>query len=256
MQRARETSRPYKEVQGMRRNSLVRIAATLALIALAAVPTVSAAQGTTSTHVPGFDHIFVIVMENHGYDEIIGNANAPHINALASKYGLATNYYAVTHPSEPNYVALIGGSYFGIQDDAPYYTHTITAPSLVDQLEAKGLTWKSYNESMPTPGYQGAVYPNQSNALYASKHNPFMNFAHVQSSLTELHKNVPIHYLFDDLASGNVPNFSFIVPDQCSDMHGGQPACPSSSTPGDANDEALIKAGDDYVGGLYNHITA
>jgi phospholipase C len=188
--------------------------------------------------IPHYHHIFVIMMENHSYDQVIGNRLAPHINALAQTYGLATAYYGVTHPSEPNYVASIGGDYFGIQDDAPYATHTIDAPSLASQLEAAGLSWKTYQQALPYAGYTGTRYPNTGPTLYASKHNPFLNFASVQSNPTELQKIVPDSQLATDLRIGQVPNLAYIVPDQCHDMHG---------TTGCADDASLIPAGDAYV---------
>ena len=226
--------------------------ATVALIALVVVASavVVSAQaqsqaGSSESAVPRYQHIFYIMMENHSYGEIIGSAYAPQINALAQEYGLATSYYGVTHPSEPNYVAAIGGSYFGIQDDAPYnvtangVNHTINGPSLASQLEAKGLSWKTYQQALPYAGFTGYYYPSQSVALYASKHNPFLNFASVQSNPAELQKIVPDTQLATDLASGDVPDFSFIVPDQCHDMHGISNKC--------SGDATIIPAGDAYV---------
>lgn len=206
-----------------------------------------------SSDVPKYQHIFYITMENHSYDDIIGSPNAPRINALAHGYGLATAYYGVTHPSEPNYVAAIGGSYYGIQDDSPYnstangVSHTISAPSIVDQLEGAGLTWKTYQQSLPYAGFTGTAYPSSSNPLYASKHNPFLNFSHVQHSPAELQHIVPDTQLSTDLQSGNVPNFSFIAPDQCHDMHG-----IASCT----DDDALLRTGDAYVANVVSAITA
>ena len=210
--------------------------------------------------VPRYKHIFVIVMENHGYSQIIGNSNAPNINRLAATYGLATSYYGVTHPSEPNYVATIGGNFFGIQDDAPYYStistttglvdHTIAYPSLADQLEQKGLSWKTYQQSLPGVGYLGTRWPLSGPTLYASKHNPFLNFASVQSSPAEQRKIVPWdgkQGLVRDLKTGHVPTFSYIVPDQCNDMHG---------TTTCSDDTALIQQGDQTVISVTNDITA
>lgn len=196
--------------------------------------------------VPAYNHIFYIMMENHSYDEVIGDTtNAPNINALANEYGLATNYWGVTHPSEPNYVAAVGGSFYGIADDAPYTTHQINQPYLGSQLEQAGLTWKDYQQAMPSPGFAGFFYPTQSDARYAAKHNPFMNFLAfypANQQADELAKNVPDTQLATDLANNTAPNFSFIAPDQCHDMHGINGDCPSSDQP------ALISAGDTYVG--------
>ncbi len=212
-----------------------------------AVPTATGAStGGVTGPLPRYRHVFVVMMENHNYDQIIGNPAAPRINRLAQTYGLATNYDGVTHPSEPNYVASIGGNYFGIQDDAPYYTHTVAYPSVADQLEAMGLSWKTYQQSLPYPGYLGTSYPSSRNALYASKHNPFLNFASIQSNRAELRKIVPWSDLSRDLSTGRVPNLSYIVPDQCHDMHG-----TGSCAGGDAT---LIPAGDRTVGTLVDAI--
>lgn len=200
------------------------------------------APAHATSGVPTYKHIFYIMMENHSYDQIIGNAAAPHINALASEYGLATNYWGVTHPSEPNYVASVGGSFFGIADDNAWTTHEIDAPNLGSQLENAGLSWKTYQQSMPTDtaGKEHDYVVNGAK-LYATKHNPFLNFlgyypASQQSA--ELAKMVPDTQLASDLASGDVPNFAYIVPDQCHDMHG---------TTGCSTDAALVSTGDAYV---------
>ena len=234
---------------------LTKVGAALAVSAVVALPLTVSADGRPTrptTAIPRYQHIFYVMMENHNYGELIGNPNAPVINRLAQTYGLATNYYGVTHPSEPNYVASIGGSYFGIQDDAPYTSsangvnHTITAPSLADQLDAAGLTWKTYQQALPYAGYLGTAFPSASVALYASKHNPFLNFASVQNNPAELQKIVPDTQLFVDLLTNQTPNFSYIVPDQCHDMHGTS-AC--------ADDTTLIQQGDIYVGQVVDAIT-
>jgi hypothetical protein len=225
------------------------------------------ARAETPSHagsgVPAYRHIFYIMMENHSYDEIIGNTGAPHINALATTYGLATNYWGVTHPSEPNYVASTAGSFYGIQDDNPYWTHQVSAPNLGSQLENAGLSWKTYQQSLPSVGFTGNNYPagavpGAKDKLYASKHNPFVNYLSLYGPVpttsadgefpanftpnaaqqAELNKMVPDTQLATDLANGTVPNLSYIVPDQCHDMHG-TTSCP--------NDAALIAAGDQYV---------
>ncbi len=229
----------------MRLHHAAGMGAAVALIVLLGLPGVTLVGAQTAKGgVPGYRHIFIIVMENKAYADIIGNSSAPQINALARTYGLATNYYAVTHPSEPNYVAMIGGDYFGIQDDSAYTTHTINQPSLASQLDARRLTWKSYQESLAGPGYLGTFSPNALQPLYASKHNPFLNFVSVQHSTADLQKIVPMTQLTKDLSSGHVPNFSFIVPNQCDDMHGGMPGCLSSD----------ISLGDSVAGKLVTTI--
>src|ERR1700730_570429 len=130
------------------------------------------AAGSVSADDRVFAHIIVIIEENHRYDQIIGNAAAPNINALAEEYGSATSFYGEVHPSEANYVAMLGGDTFGIHDDdawyckpgkrdrycssaktnKPYRNHTVTARGLVDQLTEHNLTWKGYFESIPKAG--------------------------------------------------------------------------------------------------------
>jgi phospholipase C len=216
--------------------------------------------------VPHYSHIIEIMMENTSYATIIGNSLAPNINDLASHYGLATDYFGVTHPSEPNYVANLGGSFFGIQDDNQFYCtpalagtdpmcagttvdHTVRAPNLASQLRAEGLSWRGYFQSLPPvpstgvvmtgPGANGPYtfkWPSNSVALYASKHNPFVNFTSTQRSLRRM---VSDTRLASDLGDGRLANYSLIVPDQCHDMHG---------TGGCSNEDGLIAAGDAYVG--------
>jgi phospholipase C len=222
---------------------------------------VSGNVSASGASVPHYNHIFVIVEENHGFDQIIGDSAAPAINQLAKTYGLATDYTGVADPSAPNYVALIGGNFYGIADDNSYYTHTINKPSVVNQLEDAGLTWKGYFQSIPYAGFKGTCYPTRCNGvpdsdvLYASKHNGFPYFAYIQQHPQELQKMVPITELQDDLQAGRAPNFSFIVPDQCHDMHGSPPFCIDSATPGTFMDNALVTLGDTFAKNLVNEIT-
>lgn len=195
-------------------------AALLAVAVMAGVPATSLADDGSLK--PGsYDHIFVVVEENTEFSDVIGNtAQFPTINALAGRFGLATNYFGTIHPSEGNYVSLVGGDDYGIQDDNAYQTHQIAQPSIVDQLEQAHLTWKGYFQNLPVAGFPGTCYPSTSACLYASKHNGFVNFPHVSTNPAEMAKLVPDTALTDDLQTGNVPNFAFIAPDQCHDEHG------------------------------------
>ncbi len=233
---------------------LTHAVAAFAVVVNAAIPAVASARDrlAAGSGVPAYRHIFVVMLENSSYDQIIGNANAPHINALARSYGLATRSYGVTHPSEPNYVATIGGDYFGIQDDAPFSStangvnHTIDGPSLASQLDAAHLSWKTYQGALPYPGYDGTQYPPNGVALYASKHDPFLNFKSVRSSRNEMRKIVPDTAIASDLRRvATTPNFSYIAPDQCHDMHG---------TAGCADNTTLVKDADAYAGRLVAQI--
>jgi phosphatidylinositol-3-phosphatase len=256
----------------MKLKQIALVVFALAGLAWIAVPGVGSASNVNSA-IPHYQHVVEIMMENTSYGTIIGNPNAPNINALASQYGLATNYFGVTHPSEPNYMAAIAGDYFGVQDDNQFYCtpalaatdpncggttvdHTVNAPTLADQLTAAGMTWKGYFQSLPPtpttyvtsgPGANGPYtfkYPSNSVALYASKHNPFVNFTGTQGAVANM---VPDTQLTTDLANNSLPNYSLIVPDQCHDMHG---------TSGCTSTNGLISAGDTYVRNTVNAILA
>jgi hypothetical protein len=247
-------------------------ATAVAGIAFGVAPTAVSASSSNSS-IPHYQHVIEIMMENQKYSTIIGNPLAPNINALANNYGLATNYFGVTHPSEPNYVANMAGDFFGIQDDNQFYCtpemattdpncagttvdHTIDAPNLASELTAAGMTWKGYFQSLPPatnpviktgPMANGPYtfkWPSNSVALYASKHNPFVNFTNTQDSLSQM---VPDTQLGTDLLSSGLPNFSLVVPDQCHDMHG---------TTGCSSLDSLIQLGDQYVGATVNEIIA
>lgn len=270
-----------------------------------------AQQGGIPSGVPHLDHAFVIMMENHGYSQIIGNPNAPFINWYAKQANLATNYFAVAHPSLTNYLETVGGSNFGVLDDNnPRWHSTSCLPNLAtgtpnlestpsaicpisgsgteaatpavdcsnevsgppcdisvngtvsypaskttlgitiaDQLVAAGKSWKTYQESLPLSGanwvnYSDGNFTNNTNfsqinpqltpplskgdivQLYAVKHNPFAYFETVQQGtnpMLSLSQTVPFDGatgLYSDLASGKLPNFSYIVPNQCNDQHG------------------------------------
>jgi len=163
--------------------------------------------------VPAFSHVFVIVMENHEYGSIIGSGAAPYINSLAASYGLATNYYAASHPSLPNYLALTAGSTFGIASDCT--TCFVNATNIADQVEASGRSWKAYMEDMPSPCYGGASSGN-----YAMKHNPFMYYTDIRNNPARCAAHVvPFTQFSTDLRNGTVPNFVWITPNMCNDMH-------------------------------------
>jgi phosphoesterase family protein len=131
-------------------------------------------QTASAATVPALDHVFVIVMENHSYDEIVGSASAPFLNSLSASGSLASNYYGVTHPSVPNYLALTGGSTYGISTDCT--TCWISAANIGDSIEGAGKSWKAYMESMPAPCYIGDSYP------YMQKHDPFVYFNDIRTN--------------------------------------------------------------------------
>ena len=265
-----------------------------------------APAGATSSHSSdsSYKHIFYIEMENHSTNQIFGNtADAPYINWLASQYAISTNYYGVTHPSLPNYLAAISGDFQHIWDDCKAgptvtcppeefgpnsgYTngqelltpaeittatntpHLFSDRTIVDQLEAHGLTWKAYMQSLPYTGYTGEYFPYQTVngqqvavKLYAQKHDPFMYFPAIRNNPDRLNRVVPFTSFDADLDSGHVPNFVWISPDQCHDMHGvstsnaaflGLPAC---GFPASGLDHGAIQFGDTFLQSTVSQIMA
>ena len=296
---------------------MLRKAATLSLVAGALATGGFAQETPIPTGVPHLDHVFLIMMENHGYQQVFGNPNEPYLNSLISmgKVNLATNYFAVGHPSLTNYLEVVGGSNFGVRsDNPPNWGDTSCSPNIVsgvvnadngggnapvqvdtgkvcpisgkgtdaetpavdiwnevggpfvaladidgvksvpaaktegktiaDQLGSAGKGWKSYQESLPLGSIYGVNYSNGTATnlsdftvlapltsssvvqLYAVKHNPFAYFASVQqgyernSSLANVVGFEGPGGLYADLKSGTVPDFAFIVPNQCDDQHG------------------------------------
>jgi phosphatidylinositol-3-phosphatase len=187
------------------------LAATVVAALAAALTSTSAPAHAAS--VPSYDHVFLIVMENHAYNEIIGSSAAPYINSLASRGSLAANYVGIAHPSLPNYLSLIGGSTFGITSDCT--TCWISATNIADRLEAGGGTWKAYMESMPSACYIGDSYP------YAQKHDPFIYFNDIRTNASRCQSHVvPYSQMSSDLRStSTTPNYAFITPNMCDDMH-------------------------------------
>jgi hypothetical protein len=290
--------------------------AALGLLATTMATPVLAGEGpVVHAAIPKLSHVFIIMMENHGYAQIIGNPNAPFINSYVKKVNHATNYYGVAHPSLTNYLEIVGGSNFGVQDDnSPDWYDTSCKPNLAtgivsdesvstaicpisgtgtdaetpaidttnetsgppgllnldgyqgfvaapgtvgktiaDQLFAAGMTWKTYQQNAMVNGSTlvnnaNGVYSNRTNfgslsnnvytppggspdtqitsggvvALYAVKHNPFAYFRSIQNGPAgnNMSNVVNLDQLFQDLGAGQVPSFSFIVPDQCHDQHG------------------------------------
>ncbi len=236
------------------------VAVSLALGgALVAAPAASAQPTST---MPALNHVFLIVEENHGLTDVIGNPAAPNLNYLASTFGLETDYFGVSQfSSEPNYVGLLGGSQFSnvVSDDA-YWKNTVDGPSLISQMDQARVSWKAYLQALPHPNYEGICYPEKCNGapdsdpLYVSKHDGIQNFT---TSLNgrDWSRQVPVGQLTADLSSGNVPQFSYIIPDECHDMHGDPPYCLDSGNPGDPQDQHLVSVGDAYLGHLVSEIT-
>lgn len=163
--------------------------------------------------VPRSNHVFLLVEENHRYSDVIGTGAMPYLSGLASKYGLATQYYANTHPSIGNYFMLTTGQILTNNDsDCGTYSND----NIVRHLIAAGSTWKSYAQSLPYAGYTGC-----DTGAYVKRHNPFSYFSDVVNSSSEGANLVPFTQFATDLANNQLPQFSFIVPDVNNDAHNG-----------------------------------
>jgi phosphatidylinositol-3-phosphatase len=183
----------------------------LLVVAEAMLALCSGAQSATQA-LPAFNRVVVVVMENKARSEVLGYRAAPAFNAFARRGAVLSGYRGVTHPSLPNYLALVSGSTHGISSDCT--TCTVAGPSLADTLEARGLTWKTYAEGLPRPGWTGPY-----SGRYAKKHVPFLYFRRVLASPARLKRVVPLAQLARDRATGKLPTFSLVVPDLCHDMH-------------------------------------
>ncbi len=263
--------------------------------------------GTDGGTAASLKHVYVIMMENHAQAQIIGDTtDAPNLNMLASKYGVATSYYGVTHPSLPNYLAAISGDFQGIFDDcaagvgitceaeefvpnsgdgtasqlmtaqqaanAATIPHWFSGRTIVDQLEEKGLTWTAYMGDMVATGDTSVGAPTiptvdggtEQGNLYAQKHNPFMYFQGIRTNSNRMQKIVPLTNFDADIAKASMPNFVWISPDQCADMHGinadtaafaDAGFCTGTAAGSDMSPQ-VIQFGDAYVGALVTKIMA
>src|SRR3989441_9478225 len=190
----------------------------LVLTALLAIPLGSSAADSASTPaVPAFSHIFVIIMENREFDEVVNPSQAPFIAMLARDYAVANPYYAVTHPSLPNYIALTGGDTFGITDDCT--DCPVTGENLADQVEAHQRTWKAYMEGLPAACFLGS-----SSGEYAKKHNPFVYYTDIATNPARCRRVVPLAEIHTDLSRGTVPDPGWVTPGICHSM----PDCETS----------------------------
>ncbi|MDD7811382.1 alkaline phosphatase family protein [Mycobacterium sp. CSUR Q5927] len=161
------------------------------------------------------DHVFVIYMENKGFDDLVGSPNAPYINSLINTYGSANNYYALSHPSDPNYVRVLGGSDFGIDyNSAP---NSIDAPNLMQEMDQAGISWAGYAQSMPSPG---AIV---SSGDYAADELPFTQFSYVYGNTPDYLEEhlLPLTQLATDLAHPSTfPGFTWIAANEDNNMEG------------------------------------
>lgn len=182
-----------------------RILAALAAVGATVVPSFIAQPASAANGVPQLDHIVVVIMENHSYSEILGGSSAPYIKSLAATGANMTQSFAVSHPSEPNYLQLFSGSNQGVTNDS--CPHTFSTANLGSELLAAGKGFVGYSESMPSDGYTGCT-----SGKYARKHNPWVNFTNVPASSNLRFSRFPTSY-------SSLPTVSVVVPNLCNDMH-------------------------------------
>jgi acid phosphatase len=161
---------------------------------------------TEAQAIPRPDHIVIVVEENKSFVQIIGNPTAPYINSLAKRGTLFTQSYGVTHPSQPNYLALFSGATHSIVSNA--CPLVLSGGNLASALIEKGLSFASFAESMPYQGFDGCIHD-----AYFRKHNPAANW--VQTTAF----NLPISAFPQDFEK--LPTVSLVIPDQRNDMHDG-----------------------------------
>ncbi len=184
------------------------VVAVLLVAGITAAPEASAAPKPESGQL---QHVFVVMLENHSYDQVIGNPAMPYLNSLAREYGLATNFYANTHPSIGNYFMATVGRIVSNDDN---WQGVVDDDNLARELQRAGKSWKVYAQKLPSTGYDGNdVYP------YCKHHNPFAYFRDVRESREQAKNMVDYGQIWKDSEANALPNYAFLVPDKQNDAH-------------------------------------
>src|SRR5260370_6392345 len=215
--------------QGRLGDGMIKIAVgrVLAMVAAAAwvttgavllVPGAASAAGT----VPRFDHVVIVVMENKNYNAIIGRPDeAPYINKLAASGAVFSNSFAVSHPREPNYLALFSGSTHGLSSDSCPKSFK-TAPNLGAELISAGLSFTGYSESMPSDG--STRCGSEVSFGYTRVHNPWVDFSNVPAASNLTSAKFPADYR-------RMPPVPFVIPNLCAAIHSAPPGSRGKQTP-------------------------
>lgn len=181
----------------------MRMGRLAVLVMVAMLAMVGVAAGANG--VPRPDHVVIVVFENHQQAQVIGSSNAPYITSLAQAGANFTQSFAVTHPSQPNYLALFSGSTQGITNDS--CPHTFNNGNLGKQVIDAGLTFAGYSEGLPAQGSTVCT-----SGRYARKHSPWVNWSNLASSTNRQFSAFPADF-------SQLPTVSFVIPDLCNDMH-------------------------------------
>jgi hypothetical protein len=196
-------------------------------------------QKKKSSGIPQYDHVIIVVEENHSYDALIGTENAPYINQLAKEGALFTDAHGVVHPSQPNYLALFsGGTQNVIADECLQDTLPYTTPNLAAALIRDGFTFKGFAETLPSVGFLGCA--NETSTLtgahlYARKHAPWVNWQGTQKNGIPAELSQPMTAFPSDF--NQLPTVAYVIPNMDNDMH-------NIGKPGDT---AAIQRGDKWL---------
>src|SRR6266540_2854653 len=250
------------------RRFIIRVLSLSVVLLILGLSTVATGQtlksATASTTSPQastvagtyFDHVVVVIMEDHGIQEICGSSpppcqstmGAPYMAGLANSYAIGSQYLGVTHYSQADYLAMLGGTTDNCSSaGCPW---PFNGPNLVDRLEASGLTWKGYMENQNMASGCDLSYHQP----YTPEHNPFVGFTDIVNSPTRCSQIVLANPsgcsvtdcpLINDLNSGSAPNFMWLTPNNCDNMHGftytnGTVLCPKSVSFGDGYLSSLV----------------
>ena len=191
--------------------------------------------GAAAAQVPQYDHVVLVMMENHSFTEIIGSASAPYINTIASQGATFTQSFGIEHPSQPNYLDIFSGANQGTTGTDACVASLVNADNLGNQLRTASFTFVGYSESLPSAGSTTCV---TADSLYARKHNPWSDFANLGDLATAAVVNQPFSAFPADFST--LPTVAFVAPNQCHDMHGIGGTCPAGTA-------AIITDGDTWL---------
>jgi phosphatidylinositol-3-phosphatase len=162
--------------------------------------------------VPRSNHVVIVALENHSFEQVIGNPEMPYFNGLASQYGLAEQYFANVHDSLKDLMYVTAGASI-VPGDSTLVVYNVD--NIARQMAADGRSWKVYAEALPSIGYLG-----YNTGLYMRHHNPFAYFSDDQVALRD--NMVPFGpYFMQDVSGGTLPEYSYVVPDISADAHSG-----------------------------------
>ena len=167
--------------------------------------------------VPRSSHVWLVTEENHSFEDVVGNTQMPYYNQLIKKYGLATQFYSDQHSSLPALMWFVAGAQVETDSDTVSCQHA--QDNVVRELLKQGDSWRSYQEDMPSAGFQG-LYGGTGN-LYYRRHNPLIDFTDVCPGTGQDTNSVPFTQMATDFAAGGTVNYAYITPDSDDDAHDG-----------------------------------